>query len=485
MKKYLFISFLLIPKLCFGAISAAVVWEVRTTGASTTAGCGFLTGASGTDRSQQDAVQTAFTDLVIGVTTTELTSAANPFGATDVGNIIRITSGTGFTVGYYEVISVAVVTATMDRAVGTGGSTGGVGNLGGACAGLDQVIDVPTTSDLTAGNIVYVKAGTYVESIALTTAIDGGNGTPIRVIGYNSTRSDEPTGANRPIFSGNNSLVTGITITDLDGWSYENLVFRSYTGDCISQGTGSSGSARFINVSAAWCSDGFELARDSVLIVCEANNNADDGVSTSGARNYGFFFNSFHDNTGSGVFLNTGTAGNSTFVGNAIFGNGDDSIVTNSGSGIRYAINNTIYGNTGAGTDGFNDSLASNTNTALLILLNNTSSANGQYAYNFSGGTDVTNLVDYSNYFGHATELNNVDEGQFNTGDSDPLLQSPSADLSLQNTSPLLGAGLDFKTNMWTYTGGDPLFNIGSSQDDATTGPSAGQSLLLLGVTAQ
>src|SRR3990167_393068 len=419
MKKYLFISFLLIPKLCFGAISAAVVWEVRTTGASTTAGCGFLTGASGTDRSQQDAVQTAFTDLVIGVTTTELTSAANPFGATDVGNII------------------------------------------------------------------YVKAGTYVESIALTTAIDGGNGTPIRVIGYNSTRSDEPTGANRPIFSGNNSLVTGITITDLDGWSYENLVFRSYTGDCISQGTGSSGSARFINVSAAHCSDGFELARDSVLIGCEANNNVDDGVSTSGSRNYGFFFNSFHDNTGSGVFLNTGTAGNSTFVGNAIFGNGDDSIVTNSGSGIRYAINNTIYGNTGAGTDGFNDSLASNTNTALLILLNNTSSANGQYAYNFSGGTDVTNLVDYSNYFGHATELNNVDEGQFNTGDSDPLLQSPSADLSLQNTSPLLGAGLDFKTNMWTYTGGDPLFNIGSSQDDATTGPSAGQSLLLLGVTAQ
>src|SRR3990167_6148561 len=141
MKKYLFISFLLIPKLCFGAISAAVVWEVRTTGASTTAGCGFLTGASGTDRSQQDAAQTTFTDLVIGVTTTELTSAGNPFGATDVGNTINITSGTGFTVGYYQVVSVSVVNATMDRSVGTGGSTGGNGILGGACSEANDALD--------------------------------------------------------------------------------------------------------------------------------------------------------------------------------------------------------------------------------------------------------------------------------------------------------------------------------------------------------
>src|SRR3990172_522671 len=100
------------------ALPATTVWEVRTDGNDANGG-GFVTGASGTDRSQQAAAQIAYTDLVIGGTTTELTSAAFPFSAAEVGNILNVTGGTGFTTGWYQVVSVAAGVATKDWSVGT------------------------------------------------------------------------------------------------------------------------------------------------------------------------------------------------------------------------------------------------------------------------------------------------------------------------------------------------------------------------------
>ena len=60
------------------ALAAASVVEVRTAGNDTNGG-GFVTGASGTDFSQQDAAQCTATDLVL-VTTTTATSAITHFG---------------------------------------------------------------------------------------------------------------------------------------------------------------------------------------------------------------------------------------------------------------------------------------------------------------------------------------------------------------------------------------------------------------------
>src|SRR5204862_226565 len=81
-----------------GGRPAALVWEVRTTGAGTNAGAFDPSVTSpGTDYSQQDAAQITYTDLVIGGTTTQLTSAANPFTSAHVGNTINVTGGTGFT----------------------------------------------------------------------------------------------------------------------------------------------------------------------------------------------------------------------------------------------------------------------------------------------------------------------------------------------------------------------------------------------------
>lgn len=72
----------------------------------------------------------SYTDLVIDASlNTKVTSASRNFVAADVGRILYVSGGTGFTVGYYVVVSVASNAATLDRAVGTTGSTGGTGSL--------------------------------------------------------------------------------------------------------------------------------------------------------------------------------------------------------------------------------------------------------------------------------------------------------------------------------------------------------------------
>lgn len=74
---------------------------------------------------------TVYTDLVIGAVghEAELTSAGNPFTGADVGKVLHVTGGVGFTVGDYTVLSVAGAVATMDGPVGTAASTGGDGEL--------------------------------------------------------------------------------------------------------------------------------------------------------------------------------------------------------------------------------------------------------------------------------------------------------------------------------------------------------------------
>ena len=88
------------------AFTATTEWDVRTTGSDSNGGA-FDTASTGTDYSQRDTPLISYTDLVIGSTNTQLTSAANPFTAAHVGNIINVTGGTGFTVQRVQVVSVS------------------------------------------------------------------------------------------------------------------------------------------------------------------------------------------------------------------------------------------------------------------------------------------------------------------------------------------------------------------------------------------
>src|SRR5437667_6780022 len=136
-------------------LSATVVWEVRVAGNDTVNGGGFDPGVGvpGTDYSVQDAAQVTYTDLVIGnPTTTNLTSAAHPFTAAHVGNIINISASAGFTAGRYTILSLAGAVATVDRAVGTAGQTGGSGSLGGGLSSPGQACALAV-----GGNTIYIK----------------------------------------------------------------------------------------------------------------------------------------------------------------------------------------------------------------------------------------------------------------------------------------------------------------------------------------
>jgi hypothetical protein len=143
----------------------------------------------GIDYSQMDSRRIAFTDMVIGGTTTQFTSAANPVGKNFVGNIIRVTSGTGFTQQYVEVVSTSGTTATCDKSLGTGGSTGGNGSLGGAFATLSPF--TTTAPEYTAGWVVFIGEGTYSHTVQPSFR------TTIKIIGYGTNRMTRPT--TRPI----------------------------------------------------------------------------------------------------------------------------------------------------------------------------------------------------------------------------------------------------------------------------------------------
>lgn len=208
------------------AFAAGTAWRVRSDGASSNGG-GFNTASAGTNYANQAAAQVTYTDLVIdAVTNTKITSAAFPFTALHEGNIINVTGGVGFTVQRVQIVSVALGVATCEKAVGTTGSTGGAGKLGGGLSAPSQVTALPVS-----GNTVYIKKATYTTAATITFAVAGGDGTPVTYIGYNSTDTDNdgPTiqssnALASPVvsFTGFNSIVRNLVV---DGNSLSNRAF--------------------------------------------------------------------------------------------------------------------------------------------------------------------------------------------------------------------------------------------------------------------
>lgn len=76
----------------------------------------------------------AYTDLVLSTNGTKVSSVARPFVSGDVGGLVQIVSGLGWTPGTYPVSAVASGVATLGTilagtSAGTDASTGGTGNL--------------------------------------------------------------------------------------------------------------------------------------------------------------------------------------------------------------------------------------------------------------------------------------------------------------------------------------------------------------------
>jgi hypothetical protein len=190
------------------ALASTTVLEVRTTGDDTNNAGAFNPARAGAGTDYSLLSPLAFADLVL-VTTTTVTSAAIGFTSDHVGNHLRVVSGTGFTASAipYEILSVSGGTATLDRAAGTAGSTGGTGRLGGALASPGQAAGVKV-----AGNTVWIRGGIY--TITAGTANTAGKVVSDTLLGYwlgyDAVRGDST--ATRPVLRAGAAVTTLMTL---------------------------------------------------------------------------------------------------------------------------------------------------------------------------------------------------------------------------------------------------------------------------------
>jgi hypothetical protein len=119
---WLILGLVFCPTPSKAALGAATVFEVRGTGGI---GPGSDSNGGGANAAT---VATLFsgTDLAVDASlNTKVSSAGHNFVAADVGTQIKITAGTGWTVGSYHVVSVAANAATLDRSPAPVSTTAG------------------------------------------------------------------------------------------------------------------------------------------------------------------------------------------------------------------------------------------------------------------------------------------------------------------------------------------------------------------------
>lgn len=404
-------------------IGSAPLWVGGTdSGTNTVAGCATTASPTGgtwsIDYSQSASPGIVYTDMAVGGTNTQYTSALNPVGPNVVGNIISVTSGTGFTVQRVQIASVSGTTATVDKTLGGTSLTGGNGGMGGALATIAKTYTLAST-----GVIVWVKSGTY----ALSAAMDLRASAPTYLFGYSVTRGDDvfacailtcnfSSGAairtsatslvkNIEVAKGSGTTVRGFwaeqgciyyqcKATNCDDMGfYSNFTGPQYYYSCWASGcTSSTSGAFFANIlshyvgcvaTSSGATSGFLSTAACTYIDCvsDGTTGPNHGISTvAGSLVHGCWARANANAGADGIYMNGIIAG----VSNSIaIGSGRDGIhVLAFTSGTSLVLNCATFGN-GAGVGG-------GTMTRGLVALSgdpSVNSASGNYAPNNTAGT--------------------------------------------------------------------------------------------------
>lgn len=374
---------------CVIAISSSVVWEVRAGATAANAnGGGFKPGASGVDYSQQGTAQYNLTLVTTAAANATLLSAS---AATDmVGNIAHIISGTNFTTGWYEIISVvAGVSITLDRTCTTAAGASGVVNIGGAISlnsSTANQTDTLFASSLVAGNTVWIKGALTLA--ATFTATAGASGTPINMFGYNATRGDNPTGSNRPsincaafVYTGGASNLISNVIFSGTASNILTVSGSSLTRNCKITNTSTTAGRTALNVASS----------NTTIWDCEAISYRGQACSVGNSAQIDGCY--FHDSD-IGVLL-TGSTG--VYLINSIISSNVTQAISNTGAGITgnsLFLSNTFYGAENKLGQGIN--IVSG--TTMFKLLNN-------IFYGFTTGILDNNGVGVN--YGDYNDLNN------------------------------------------------------------------------------
>lgn len=407
--------------------------------ASGVATVGTPTGGTwGIDYSQQNSAQIAFTDMVIdGTTNTIFTSAGNPVGKNFVGNIINVTSGTGFTVQRVEVVSTSGTQATCDKSLGTLSSTGGNGNLGGSLGspGLAGGLKV-------AGNDIFLKSGTYTITSSsanvsggriddTTGGVDQANGS--FWVGWNTNRHITNVDTTQATISA--GAVTTITIFNV---SSSHCRLSNIDANGNSQTSTSGIVIASASSSAAFCKArnttvrGFYLNSGRTwLIGCEATGcSGTAAIDVSGADTATAFGCYSHDNTTHGFLVGLGDVMfciADTCTGSNIDGFSHGSVGYRGFCCVSYK--NQRYGFHCAGNDGFG--------TLLVNCVATENTGEGFGSDGVKDGVRLQNCAGWGNSGDYSSSnINSVFSFQTLTGN--PFVDAPGGNFSPNNTA---GAG--------------------------------------------
>lgn len=374
----------------------------------------------GTDYSQQDSAQLSLTDLAMTTATTTLTSVTGGFTAAMVGNLIQITAGTNFTTGWYEITARSDTnTVTIDRDATTGSNaSSGTGAVGGAMAlPVDAFFE-----SWTAGNRLFIKAGTYT----LTGDISIGNSgttTAVMIIeGYNTTRGDAPTGTNRPLIAAAANLWSFN-----DHWHQHNLrgtitTTGGFDGDrgtvfanCKVENSSGSANRRAFNLSTS----------KTAAYDCEAISTNGDGIEVT--TDSGMVYGCYAHDSPIGIQLSTGDC----FVSFNI-------VDTCSTAGIQFPASS--------------DSFATNNNTAYNNGIGIRGGRDFQHMYNNQLISNAVGIehnalreaveIDYNNYFGNTKDVINTNKGPNATANDPGFTDAPGGDFSVGSGETPNGFGI-------------------------------------------
>ena len=353
-------------------------------GVSTTAS--VSSGRWAIDYTRKPTARLAYNDLVL-TTSTIVSSTGNSFTPAMTGNTLRILSGTGFTAGFYSIVSSSTgYTAALDRAAGTQGSTGGTGYLGGALASVTGAY-IGGTTIVNDKTIIYVK-NDAVYNWSSNIFVPGNAFSPC-IHGYGTLRTDNQKvtvnlGANstyisRPshilklfnfIFDGQNNANT-YGVNNPAFYLVHNCEFKNMVGNIGSayaikslyKNCSLPGASTYLECVISGCATTYSaLIYDASIIECLVMNNT--APTNLISFNMGYTFGTFDQN----IFYNNSCkyvlyANQVDFrsmihsINNIFVGNGG-TVYTHSPGGTTYLydiINNAYFNNLDIGSEPAND----------------------------------------------------------------------------------------------------------------------------------
>ena len=259
------------------AVSSTIVWQFSTAGsANMTGGGGWNSLGTGTDWSQLASPKYALTGLAsAGSGNTVLYASAS---ADMVGNVAHCISGTNFTTGWFEILSVSVgVSITFGTngaaaSICTGVGANGVINIGGALN--TGALEGTFAAQVQNGNTIWFAGGTYTFATSMTFSDFTGN-TGVLVSGYNVTRGDNPLLSARPFLNlGGQNIYFG------NGFLVQYLSFQSTAASAVQTTQGIFKFCKAVNSSTTTARNGIALG-SGTAIACEATSYRGNGIAAN------------------------------------------------------------------------------------------------------------------------------------------------------------------------------------------------------------